>query len=78
MQEKLNDGLTQIADGIESLKKVHLEKPISPFMQMVFDAKADEVVNIFSGAPSDLKNQVKLILDEINPSNSGKYNRIAQ
>ena len=78
MQEKLNDGIAQIAESIESLKKVHLEKPISPFMQLVFDAKADEVVNIFSGTTSDSKSQVKQTLDEINPSNSGKYNRIVQ
>ena len=78
MQEKLNDGIAQIAESIESLKKVHLEKPISPLMQLVFDAKADEVVNIFSGTTSDSKSLVKQTLDEINPSNSGKYNRIVQ
>ncbi len=78
MQENLNDGLIQISESIETLKKVHVLKPISPFMQLVFDAKADELVNILSGAPGDLKSQAKLTLDEINPSNSGKYDRIAQ
>lgn len=78
MQENIHDGLQQVADGIESLKKVHTEKPISPLMQLIFDAKADEVVNMLSEAPADIKTQAKLTLDEINPSNSGKYSRIVQ
>ena len=78
MQENLNQGLVQISESLELLKRVHTDKPISPFMQFVFDAKADEVVNILMGAPIDIKSQAKLTLEEVNPSNSGKYNRIMQ
>lgn len=78
MHENKDDGLRAIADAIETLRKVHQEKPISPLMQLVFDAKADEVVNMFSGASADIKNQAKETLDEVNPSNSGKYLKITQ
>ena len=78
MQENINEGLLQVGESIESLKKVHLEKPVSPLIQMIFDAKADEVINMLSGAPDDIKTQAKLTLDEINPSNSAKYNKILQ
>jgi hypothetical protein len=45
-------------------------------MKTLFDAKADEVVNIFSGASGDIKSNMVLILTEIDPSNSTKYNKI--
>ena len=76
MWEKKDDGLHTIGESIEGLKKVHSEKPISALMQSVFDAKADEVVNIFSGAPGDIKTTAKTTLDEVNPSNTGKYQKI--
>ncbi len=78
MQENKDEGLRAAAEAINGLKKVHMEKPVSPLMQMLFDAKADEVVNMFSGAPVEIKTEVKTTLDEINPSNSGKYSKILQ
>ncbi|MEP7262848.1 MAG: DUF4835 family protein [Bacteroidota bacterium] len=78
LQDKKDEGLRAIAASVEGLKKVHAEKPISPFMQLVFDAKADEVVNMFSGAPNEIKAIAKETLDEINPSNSGKYLKITE
>jgi hypothetical protein len=78
LQDNKDIGLRAVGDAIESLQKVHVEKPISPLMQLVFDAKADEVVNMFSGAPEDIKTRSKEILEEINPSNSAKYAKIIQ
>jgi Domain of unknown function (DUF4835) len=78
MQENKTEGIRIIGEAIDGLKRVHLEKPISPFMQFIFDAKADEVVNIFSGAPADIRSQAKETLDQINPSNSGKYLKITE
>lgn len=76
MWEKKDEGLRACAESIEGLKKVHSEKPISALMQSLFDAKADEVVNMFSGAPGDIKSQAKATLDEVNPSNTSKYQKI--
>ena len=76
MWEKKDEGLRACGESIEGLKKVHSEKPISPLMQALFDAKADEVVNMFSGAPADIKTQAKITLDEVNPSNTSKYQKI--
>ena len=76
MWEKKDEGLRACAESIQALKKVHTEKPISSLMQSLFDAKADEVVNMFSGASGDIKTDVKTTLDEINPSNTGKFQKI--
>ncbi len=76
MWEKKDPGIRVIAESIESLKRVHMDKPLSPLMQTLFDAKAEEVINIFSGAPADIKTQAKETLDLINPSNTARYQAI--
>jgi len=76
MTEKKDDGVRAIADGIESLKSVHEDKPASLLMQVFFTAKSEEVVNIFSQAFPDIKAKVKSRLDEIDPANMNKYEKI--
>jgi hypothetical protein len=45
-------------------------------MQVFFNAKADEIINIFSGAFTDEKAKVVNTLNEIDPTNSNKYAKI--
>ncbi|MCK7529986.1 MAG: DUF4835 family protein [Marinilabiliales bacterium] len=44
--------------------------------QIVIDAKADEIVNIFTQAFPEEKNRVVQILTEIDPANETKYQKI--
>ncbi|PIX35453.1 MAG: DUF4835 domain-containing protein [Bacteroidetes bacterium CG_4_10_14_3_um_filter_31_20] len=78
MAEKPSDGRTQIAESLKLLQKVYREKP-SPFMtflQVIFDAKSDEFVNVFSESYPDEKTRVNNLLKEIDPANSTKYQKI--
>jgi len=78
MDEKVVEGRTVIAESLENLQKVYREKP-DPFMQLlkiILDAKADELVNIFSESFVEEKNRVVTILQEIDPSNQPKYQKI--
>jgi hypothetical protein len=78
MAEKPTDGRSEIAEDFKLLQKVYRDKP-SPFMpyyQSVFDAKADEFVNVFSESFPDEKSRVSTILIEIDPSNTSKYQKI--
>jgi len=80
MAEKTADARTQIAESLKLLQKVYREKP-SPFMtflQVVFDSKSDEFVNVFSESYPDEKARVSTLLKEIDPTNSGKYQKIIQ
>ncbi len=80
MAEKLADGQTEITETLKLLQKVYREKP-SPFMtflQVVFDAKSDEFVNIFSESYPDEKIRANNLLKEIDPANSTKYQKIIQ
>ena len=76
MYDKVSEGRVQIAQGLELLQEVHRDKPGSFLMQIFFDAKADELVNIFSESFTDEQDRVTLILNEVDPANTSKYNKI--
>jgi Domain of unknown function (DUF4835) len=77
MSKYKDQSIRTIAASIEALRPVNIDKPQSLLMKTLFDAKADEVVNIFSGAPNDVKSTVAKTLSDIDPTNSAKYNKIA-
>jgi hypothetical protein len=76
MYDKKEEGLKMIASSIENLQKIHAIKPTSFSMQLFFNAKSDEVINIFTGASPEMKNKMVPILNRIDPSNSNKYMKI--
>ncbi|MGQ0829328.1 MAG: type IX secretion system protein PorD [Bacteroidota bacterium] len=67
-----------IFESIESIRKVHQIKPLSFSTQVFFNAKSDEIINVFSGAFADEKSKVVNLLNEIDPTNSNKYQKILQ
>lgn len=69
-------GRANILEALESLRKVHQARPLSFAMQVFFNAKSDEIINIFSGAFSDEKSKVVTLLNDIDPTNSNKYQKI--
>ncbi len=80
MDAKPEQGRDEIAESLKLLQEVFREKP-DPFLyplQVVFDAKSDEFVNVFSEGQVQQKNEVYTILSEIDPSNSSKYEKITK
>ncbi|MCB0431339.1 MAG: DUF4835 family protein [Flavobacteriales bacterium] len=76
MSADVNAGRSVILESIEALKQVHNQKPSSYLMQVFFNAKSEELVNIFSEAdPGDRKRIVETLV-RIDPGNTGKYNKI--
>jgi hypothetical protein len=76
MADNPTDGRAAVVEGIKELKKVYQDKPGSYLMQVFFDAKSDEIVNLFTSATSDDKNQVVPVLNLIDPAHTDKYNKI--
>ncbi len=76
MVDNKESGRASILESIENLKKVHETKPLSFSLQVFFNAKSDEIINIFSGGFSDEKSRAINILNEIDPTNSNKYQKI--
>lgn len=76
MTENANDARLSITESIKELRRVYSDKPNSFLMQVFFNAKADEIVNIYSQAQTDEKNQVVPVLSLVDPANSLKYQGI--
>jgi hypothetical protein len=80
MSAKPNEGRTEISDDLLLLQKVYRDKP-DPFLHfyhVIFDAKADELINIFSESMPDEKNRVFNILNEIDNANATKYKKLKE
>jgi hypothetical protein len=78
MDSKVNEGRAVIAESLDKLQTVFREKP-DPFvywLQLILDAKADEMINIFSESFTEEKNRAVTILQEIDPANKTKYDKI--
>ena len=77
MADNKDAGRAAILESLMELKKVHQVKPLSFSLQVFFIAKADEIVNVFCGGFADEKAKVTTLLNEIDPTNSNKYTKIA-
>ena len=69
-------GKSNLMGCLDLLDKTFKDRPASFNLQLFFDAKADEMVNLFSGFGSDDRTKVVATLTEVNPSNSNKYQKI--
>jgi hypothetical protein len=76
MSEDAEEGRASIAESMDLLKKVYRTDPSSFALQVLFDAKHQEFVNIFSESFSMEKAEVVNILTEINPTNSDSYQKL--
>jgi hypothetical protein len=80
MSDKAVEGRAEIAECMATLQKVYREKP-DPYLfalQLFFDAKSDELVNIFSESFPSEKARIVNILTEIDNANAGKYQKILE
>lgn len=76
MYDKPDDGRKEILKSFDLLLGVYKNRPASFSMELFFNAKVDEVVNIFSKAPPDEKAKAVEVLTTVDPANSTKYFKI--
>lgn len=80
MSEKPTEGRAEIAESLALLQKVYREKP-DPYLfglQLFFDAKNDELVNVFSESFPTERARVVNILIEVDNPNASKYKTILE
>lgn len=77
MHERVEEGRANIIKALELLKPVYASRPASFNMQLFFNAKADELVNIFKGALPEEKTKVLELLMYVDPARTTKYNKIS-
>jgi hypothetical protein len=80
MDEKVAEGRAVITNSLELLQKVYRNRP-DPYMyllSLIFDSKADEIVNVYTESYPEERNRAHEILVEINKTNSSKYKAILE
>ncbi|TKG96539.1 DUF4835 family protein [Puteibacter caeruleilacunae] len=78
MAEKTEEGRANIAESLRLMQRVFRTRSNLYITRMFFDAKTDELVQIFSRSFPDEVNRVLAVLNEIDPSNSTKYEKIKE
>ena len=78
MYDNVDKGRTSVTESVEILQKLYNSKPNLYALQLIFDAKRDEFVNIYADqrVPPMEKSNVTNILKEIDPANGSKYQAI--
>jgi hypothetical protein len=76
--EEAEDARFEITEALESLKSIYRENSSAFVLKLFFDAKTDEIVNIYSGAFPNEQARIIKTLVEIDPSHSAKYESIVQ
>lgn len=76
MHQNVEEGRAAVLASLELIKPVYNARPANYNIQLFFNAKADELVNIFKSAPPEDKNKALEILMLLDPANSNKYAKI--
>ena len=67
-----------ILNSLLSLEEVNKQRRTSYLMQMFFDAKSQEIINIFSGGEPVNLVDLKEVLIELDGSNASKYQKMGK
>ena len=78
MSEKPDEGRAAILNSLEYLQAVHSTYPTCFFLQLIVEAKRDEIINVFSQGTQQEKTQATNIMKQIDPSQSSRYDGILQ
>lgn len=76
MHEKPSEGRAIILSALELLVPVYNNRPASFNMQLFFNAKGSEIVDVFSQGTPEEKNKAVELLMKVDPANTTKYLKI--
>ena len=78
MADQIDQGRNSITESLDIYRQIFRERPGLFILQLMLEAKRDEIIKIYSKAsPADQTKAVN-ILREIDPSNADKYQQILQ
>jgi len=76
LSENVEMGRSEVTQSLEYLRKASREKPGLFLLQLMMDAKRDELIKLYSEASPMDKTKAINILKEIDPANASKYDQI--
>ena len=75
--EKPEEARTSVMTALTGVQKAAITRPGTLFARAFFDAKADEIANIFrTSTDQSQKQQLVTMLTEVDPTNSAKYQTV--
>ena len=78
MSENTTKGREEVYNSLLILERVYERKPGSFQLQVFFNAKSNEIVDLFGeGLPKE-KSGLTNLLTKIDPNNLSKYNKLAE
>ncbi|QHJ07351.1 DUF4835 family protein [Hymenobacter busanensis] len=77
--QKPDDARATILTALEGVQGANQRRPGSTLIRSFFETKADEIANIYRSSPkADQKQAAVALLQEVDPTNSAKYQTILQ
>lgn len=76
MASDLKKGKEKIKSSLLNLSKIHDSRHNAFLTRVFFDAKADEIVSVYSGGPTVGISDLVAVLNKISPMNSSKWNQM--
>jgi len=76
MSKSDKNAKNEIANAIKEMEAIHRKRPNSFLSRTFFDAKADEIEQIFSGGPSVDVDGLISTLNRVAPMHSSKWRNI--
>lgn len=76
MYDNAEIGRAAIVESVKLLGKANDQKPGSFLIQLILEAKRDELIQVFSEGSPNAKTEVVNILKEIDPANGSRYQQI--
>lgn len=76
MHKDIDGALENILQALEDLNQFNRSKSGSIMYGMIFTAKSDELVNVFSGASEEMRNRAYELLKQMDPFNESKYSKL--
>ncbi|MEN8203085.1 MAG: DUF4835 family protein [Bacteroidota bacterium] len=80
MDEKVAEGRAEITNSLELIQGIYRKRP-DPYMyllRLVFDAKVDELISVYTESYPEERNRAHTILVEVDKTNTTKYKAILE
>lgn len=78
MYNNIGKGRSEINKSLQAIKVLNDQRTASFNMQLFFNAKTDELINIYKQAEPADKALALELLNQLDPTNGSKYNKITQ
>jgi hypothetical protein len=76
LSKNVMKGRAEISGNLKLLKNVYNKRPGLYLLQVIIEAKRDEMINLFKEADPAEKNNFVSTMKELDPANSSKYNKV--